>query len=85
VKPKFTDFPLKRNTPTQEVTGETNPTSSAESTATYYSHSCNDCEYYFTYLNMTIESQKVYNATWAHYLDEMKTFKEQGNVRKLKQ
>jgi hypothetical protein len=84
VKPKFTDFPLKRNTPTQEVTGETNPTSSAESTTATATPTTTANT--ITYLNMTTESQKAYNATWAHYQDEMKTFKDQeDNVRKLKQ
>jgi hypothetical protein len=78
LKPKFTDFPLKRNTPTQAVTGETNPTSSAESTATTATPT--------TANTTTTESQKAYNVTWAHYQDEMKTFKDQeDNVRKLKQ
>jgi hypothetical protein len=81
VKPKFTDFPLKPNAPTQEVTGETDPTSSASPAMTVASTPMQ-----ITYLNLTAEGQRAYNATWAHYQDDMKSFKEQeDNIRKIKQ
>jgi hypothetical protein len=89
VKPRLTDFPLKQNTPTQEVIGEINPTSSGQSTiatATPATGITAGIPTHITYLNMTAEGQKAYNATWSHYQDEAKSFKEQeDNIRKLKQ